>query len=275
MLFAIIFFLTALIPCAIGSMSGIGGGIIIKPALDFIASCAFAWDIPGGGILGTREINFLSGCTVLVMSAVSLLRSRKNGIKFDGGRGFALAAGAVAGGVMGKMIFSFAVRTVNKNMVGAIQSSILILMTGCVILYIWKKDSIVKKNLRFLPSCAALGIALGLVSSFLGIGGGPINIMVISYFLSMDTKTSALHSLFIIFLAQLANFIMTLAEGIPPAPLVGLAAMIPGAVIGATAGSFIVKLLRNEQIDKLFNILMMVVIALSLYNLTNFVRGGI
>ena len=275
MLLTLLFFVTALFPCIIGAMSGVGGGIIMKPLLDLIASGAFTGDFPGGGSLGVKEINFLSGCTVLTMSVVSLLRGRKNGIRIDNRRGFALAAGAAAGGIAGKMIFSFAVRTADKNMVGAIQSSILILMTICVIFYIWKKGSIAKKDLKHLPLCAALGLGLGLVSAFLGIGGGPINIMAISYFLSMDAKTSALHSLFIIFLSQLASFIMTLVEGIPPAPMTALAAMISGGVTGAVIGSYLVRLLRNEQVEKLFNIFMMVVIALSLYNLANFIRAGL
>ena len=274
MLLASIFFLTALLPCIIGATSGIGGGIIMKPVLDLIGSSAAAANIRGGS-LGPREINLLSGCTVLAMSAVSLLRGRKNGIRIESGRGIALAAGAVAGGIAGKAIFSLAVRTADRNLVGSIQSAMLILMTCCVILYIRKKNTIAKKNLRHLPACAALGLGLGLVSAFIGIGGGPINIMAISYFLSMDTKTSALHSLFVIFLSQLASFAITIIEGIPPAPMIALATMIPGGVTGAIIGSWVVKLLRNEQIDRLFNTLMLAVIALSFYNLANFIKAGL
>ena len=271
MLTAIIFFVTALIPCLIGAMSGIGGGIIIKPVLDMIANSSFSGKILDSAQLGAREINFLSGCTVLAMSAVSLLRSRKNGIRIEGQRGLALAAGAAAGGIAGKTVFTYAVAAVDKNLVGAIQSSILILMTICVIIYILKKETIEKKDLRHWPLGAILGLGLGLLSAFLGIGGGPINIMAISFFLSMDTKTSALHSLLVIFLSQLASFILTLAEGIPPVPAAALIAMITGGVTGALAGSNIVRLLRNEEVDRLFNILMMAVTALSAFNLVKFI----
>jgi uncharacterized membrane protein YfcA len=88
---------------------------------------------------------------------------------------------------------------------------------------------------------------MGMVSAFLGIGGGPINIMLISFFLSMDTKTSALHSLFIIFLSQLASLAMTAGTGtIPPVPPSALCAMISGGVVRALIGSRQVRLLRNE-----------------------------
>ncbi|MEI3183290.1 MAG: sulfite exporter TauE/SafE family protein [Lachnospiraceae bacterium] len=36
------------------------------------------------------------------------------------------------------------------------------------------------------------------MSSFLGIGGGPINLVVLLYFFSMDTKAAAQNSLYII-----------------------------------------------------------------------------
>ena len=264
MLHYIIFFIIALVPCIIGSISGIGGGIIIKPVLDMVS---------GNGLFGPEEINFLSGCTVLAMSFVSLLRSRKTGVRLEGGIGFSLASGAVAGGLFGKMLFSFAVMSVNKNLVTAIQSSILIIMTGLVVLYIRKKDSVTKKNICYLPFCVVLGLCMGLVSAFLGIGGGPINMMVLSYFLSMDTKTSALHSLFIIFLSQLASFILTVGTDIPPVPLSSLFTMIAGGVMGAFIGSRIVKHLRNEQVDRLFNMLMLVVIALCVFNLMKSASG--
>ncbi|GHV94634.1 UPF0721 transmembrane protein [Spirochaetia bacterium] len=269
----VMFMLIALVPCVIGAISGIGGGIIIKPALDMAAGSSLAGNFAGS--LGAVEINFLSGCTVLAMSAVSLLRSRKTGVRLEAGRGAALAVGAAAGGISGKIFFSFVVMAAHKNTVGAIQSLLLIIMTGGVMLYMRKKESIARKNLRFLPFCTALGLGLGLISAFLGIGGGPINIMAISFFLYMDTKTSALHSLFVIFLSQLASFFLTLGTGIPAVPLPGLGAMICGGVSGALIGSYFVRLLRNDQIEKLFNILMIAVIALSACNLINFIRSPV
>lgn len=45
----------------IGSVVGAGGGVIIKPVLDFT------------GLMPTATASFCSGCTVLAMSAVSLV----------------------------------------------------------------------------------------------------------------------------------------------------------------------------------------------------------
>ena len=51
----------------VGSICGIGGGVIIKPVLD-----AF-------GVLSVSTISFLSGCTVLAMTCYSVIRGRLGG----------------------------------------------------------------------------------------------------------------------------------------------------------------------------------------------------
>ena len=56
-----IFFLICFLASAVGAVCGIGGGVIIKPVLD-----AF-------GILDVETISFLSGCTVLSMTAYAVL----------------------------------------------------------------------------------------------------------------------------------------------------------------------------------------------------------
>ena len=51
------------------------------------------------------------------------------------------------------------------------------------------------------------------LSAFLGIGGGPINLAILSFCFSMDSKTAALNSLYIILFSQAASFINTLVRG--------------------------------------------------------------
>jgi uncharacterized membrane protein YfcA len=108
---------------------------------------------------------------------------------------------------------------------------------------------------------------MGLLSAFLGIGGGPINIIALSFFLSMDSKTAAVYSLLIIFFSQTASLILTvLSKNIPAVSPPVLVAMIAGGVTGGLTGSVIAGHMRNEQVDKLFSILLVFVIAVSVYN---------
>ena len=83
--------LTVLFATILGSISGIGGGVIIKPVMDAIST------------LSASQISFLSGTTVLTMTVVSLLRSRNDDTKIDE-RGIFLALGGALGGLAGKSI---------------------------------------------------------------------------------------------------------------------------------------------------------------------------
>lgn len=60
----IIVFAVCLAASVIGGICGIGGGVIIKPVLDAM------------GVMSVSALQFLSGLTVLGMSAVSVLRRR-------------------------------------------------------------------------------------------------------------------------------------------------------------------------------------------------------
>ena len=60
----VIIILTALIATFVGSISGIGGGVLIKPVMDAIFDATSA------------QISFYSGTTVLTMTIVSLIRGR-------------------------------------------------------------------------------------------------------------------------------------------------------------------------------------------------------
>jgi uncharacterized membrane protein YfcA len=244
-----------------GAISGIGGGIIIKPVLDAVLGT------------GVHEINFLSGCTVLAMALVSVFQSRKGAVKLELKRGTALALGAVLGGLAGKLLFSLALAGFpHVSMVGAVQSVILILMTGMVLVYVLKKKDIKPRNIHRLSVCLLLGLSIGMVSAFLGIGGGPINIMIISYFMSMDSKTTALHSLYAVFLSQLSSLALTvLTRSVPPLEPLNLAAMITGGVLGGLLGSAAVKKLAHHHVDKCFGAVLTAVLLISIYNLTRYI----
>ncbi|MGL4676571.1 MAG: hypothetical protein ACRCWI_02755 [Brevinema sp.] len=62
----VLFIFISFFASVIGAISGIGGGIIIKPLLDTFSN------------LPVREINFLSGVTVLSMALFSCLFKIKN-----------------------------------------------------------------------------------------------------------------------------------------------------------------------------------------------------
>ncbi len=67
------------------------------------------------------------------------------------------------------------------------------------------KSRIPSRELRGVVVSLLVGVFLGICSSFLGIGGGPINVALIIYLFSFDTKTATVCSLVTILFAQISK----------------------------------------------------------------------
>lgn len=252
-----IFILVSFGASIIGAICGIGGGVIIKPTLD-----AF-------GLLEVSAINFLSGCTVLAMSCYSVVRSKAGGTsKVDMRTGTPLAIGAAVGGILGKSLFQMVEGFfADKNTAGAVQAACLAVITVGTLIYTVKKDSIRTHQIKNTAACMIIGVALGIMSSFLGIGGGPINLVVLYFFFSMTTKVAAQNSLYIILFSQATSFLSTVITGaVPNVSLLLLAGMIISGILGGMAGRSINKRIDDKMVDKLFIGLMAVIILINIYN---------
>lgn len=257
---SVFLFLVSLLATTLGAISGIGGGVLIKPVLDALSG------------LPTATISFLSGCTVLAMAVVSLLRSRKGSLA-SGRRGTYLALGAALGGMLGKQLFDL-LRTSygNERAVGIVQSTMMVLLTLGVFFYVLRKERIRTRDVKNPCACAAIGLTLGLLSAFLGIGGGPINLVVLYYFFSMDTKTAALQSIYIILFSQLASLLRTLLTGsVPDFQPSTLLLMLLGGIGGGFLGRALASRMRSRQIDLLFRIILLCITLISAYNLVLYI----
>ena len=261
----LIYFVICLICTILGAVSGIGGGVIIKPLMDALSG------------MNASTVSFLAGLTVEAMAAVSITQHfvKKESTRLEPRRGTLLAVGSVAGGVAGKALFAaFEAAAGQEQMVAAGQNMVLFLLTGLVFVYYVKKGSIKTRNITHDAACLGVGLALGLLSSFLGIGGGPINLMILSYLFSMDSKTAALHSLYIILFSQTASLVATLTSGTAPAfQWSTLIAMALGGVIGAFCGRAVNRKLSNKGVDKLFMGMLVVILGVWLYNVNRFLGG--
>lgn len=253
----LLFFAVSFLASLAGTICGIGGGVIIKPVLD-----AFGW-------VSVSTISFLSGCTVLSMSCYSVSKSLLAGEKsVDVRTGTPLAIGAAVGGVVGKQMFTM-IRDASPdpNMVGGVQAACLAIITLGTLFYTIHKAHIRTNRITGLPVCLAIGLILGMISSFLGIGGGPINLVVLGYCFSMDTKTAAANSLYIILFSQVTSLVSTLlTKTVPAFDVSTLIFMVLGGILGGMAGRAANKRLDNAAVDKLFVGLMAVIIGINVYN---------
>ena len=252
-----LFFIVSFLASTVGAICGIGGGVIIKPVLDLLH------------LETVTTISFLSGCTVLSMTCYSVGRSMLAGERRVALRtGTPLAGGAAIGGLLGKQLFTY-IRGFfeNQNTVGAVQAVCLAVITLGTLIYTVNKSRIRTKEIQSRLACVVIGLALGIMSSFLGIGGGPINLVVLFYFFGMDTKTAAANSLYIILFSQLASLLASVLTGtVPPFPWTALLLMAAGGIGGGIAGRALNHRMDENMVDKLFIGLMMVIIGISIYN---------
>lgn len=257
---AVILLMICLMASSVGAVVGAGGGVIIKPVLDLL------------GLLPVSTVSFCSGCTVLGMSVCSLIRNRNDGVKLQFKTSTALAIGAVTGGLIGKWLFELVKNGFgNERVLGAVQAVFLTLITIGVFLYVCNKDKLPSKHVESVVVAVIIGVFLGIISSFLGIGGGTSNVAVLFFFFSMEAKQAAKNSLYIIIFSQISSIILALTTGsVPSFEWIHLLCMVVGGVGGALIGANISKRIDNKGVEKVLKALLIVIIMIDFYNVLKF-----
>lgn len=233
----LLYFFVALVATTIGSMTGMGGGVIIKPAMDFI------------GTYNAQTIGVISSITVFSMSIVSIIKQIQLKTKIKASMAVLIGLGSIIGGYIGEQILNMVINALKiNNTILAIQNTLLSIIILSVFIYMLKKDKIKSKNFTGKFVYILVGFILGLISSFLGIGGGPINVALIIYLFSLDTKSAVLYSIITILFAQISKITtIILTTGFSPYDLTILPIMVIGAVMGGYMGSLINKRIPEKK----------------------------
>lgn len=247
----------------IGGLCGVGGGVLIKPLLDF------------SGIVSVSTASFLSAVSVLAMASFSTAKNLHASSKaIDLKLTPFLALGAGCGGVSGKLLFECIKNSLpDTEIIGAIQAIFLGLVVIATFLYTLYKRKIRTHRVESRVVSCILGVGMGVMSSFLGIGGGPIDMIVLFYFYSMETKSAVQNSLFIILFSQAFSILFTVfTKSVPEFSVIGLAAMAVGGITGGAIGKAMSAKTSNEVIDKLFLCLLALIALICAYNFAHYLQ---
>lgn len=253
----IIYFLVALFSTILGSSAGLGGGIIIKPVLDSLGDYALP------------TINLLSSSTIFIMSIVTVFYQLKKKDKINPKNTIVVATGSVVGGIIGQKLMSFILsKDINIDLINNIQSIIIIILLISVFLYMRNKDNIKSYKINNILAIGLLGLFLGAISAFLGIGGGPINVAAFTILFSMTANEAARNSILVIFFSQGSKIIsIAVTTGFSSYNLDMLPYMLVGGVLGGIIGYKINKAVSEKSIIKIFNSVTLSIILLNLYNI--------
>lgn len=252
----LVYSIVIFIACTVGAIVGIGGGVIIKPVLDFM------------GYHSVEVVGFISTCAVFAMSISSSVKHITAKTKFDKKIVLLVSIGSIFGGIIGNEIFDFAFDKFNTNIIKGIQAVIIATFIIFVIIYVNSKNV---KSLKITNPMLILltGLILGLLSAFLGIGGGPINTAFLVLLFSFTVKESAVYSVAIIFFSQLSQLVTIFINNrFEPykayLPIVLFAMAV--SVIGGIIGSKLNKKLNNKTITVIFSVVLSIVAVINIYN---------
>lgn len=233
-------FLVALLTSIVGSITGVGSGILMKPILDLFSG--YPVDV----------INIMSSITVFAMSLSAMIKELKNKVTIDYNTVIFLSGGSIVGGVIGKRIFEQIKQSYGSGIVMS-QSVVFSLLMFLIILYLIKGKDFKTYRIDSKIVVAFVGFILGFVSAFLGIGGGPLNVVLLIFLFSMSTKEASLNSIFIIFFSQIASLIYGhITYGMPKVSFLILGLMVFGGIIGGILGRNMANYFSDSVMKKMF-----------------------
>ncbi len=250
----LIYFIVIILANTVGAVSGMGGGVIIKPVFDFI------------GAHDVASISFYSAVAVFTMSLVSTYRQIKNGVHIDGKQTVSLALGSILGGYLGNALFSFIQSQYQSE---SLTQGVQIILTCLTLIFalIYSKYSGYSLKLEGLAHYLICGLILGTLASLLGIGGGPINVSLLMLMFAMPIKQATVYSICTIFFSQLSKIVtIGLTTGFGTYDMTILLYIIPAAILGGFIGARLSKILSAERVALIFQLVIILVLLINVYN---------
>lgn len=244
-----------LLATTLGAIAGLGGGVIIKPLLDAV------------GYHDASTIGVYSCLAVFTMCIVSIIKQLKNGFSFNIKVVVAVSMGSLLGGVLGDCIFNTIASSMDNHVVKIIQASLLGVTLLLIMWYTLNKNKIRHYKVNNVVAIFLVGLFLGAISVFLGIGGGPMNVALLMICFSFAMKEATIYSIATIFFSQLSK-ITTLIMGaklftydLSVVPYICIS-----AIVGGLIGTVTNQKLNTDNIEKVFNIIMVILLIVCSFN---------
>ncbi|MFL6493157.1 MAG: sulfite exporter TauE/SafE family protein [Nitrososphaera sp.] len=225
----------------LGSMLGVGGGIIMVPALTFL-------NMPSTQAASTSLIAVMS---TSISSTIEYSRQKR----IDYALGLEMAASAIPGGVLGAILSEYLQEDLFKLYFG-----ILLILTG---LYISYKNSVLKDNrakkrsMSLQVAVFAASFGAGVISSLFGVGGGIIFVPAMLLVLGLRMHRAAPTSQLTLMMTAIVGVLTHSVLGHPD--YLQAVVLSVGAFAGAQIGARLSLITREVQLQRLLGIVLMAV----------------
>jgi len=217
----------------LGSMLGVGGGIIMVPALTFLG-------LPPAQAASTSLIAVTS---TSVSSTIEYSRQKR----IDYRLGLEMAAFAIPGAVLGAILVKYLSQESFQIYFG-----ILLLLVGVYILYknsILKDSSAKRRSMGLRTAVFAATFGAGIISSMFGVGGGTIFVPAMLLVLGLTMQRAAPTSQLTLMMTSIAG-VLTHVALLNPDYLQALALSV-GAFAGAQIGARISRNANEALLQRL------------------------
>lgn len=222
----------------LGSIIGLGGGIIVVPVLTFFG---FSPTLAASNSLFAAFSN-------AVGSTVSYSRQKR----IDYSLGLKLGLLSIPGTVLGAYLSSDVTPVIFKILFG------LVLISSAVYIFMRKKIETNEKNptKQMIVFVIAASFFAGMISSFFGIGGGIVFVPLMVVGIGMTMKKAAPTSQFILLFASLSGIITHSILGHPDFLQAGLLAV--GAFVGGIIGARISLDIKERSLQILVSAIIII-----------------
>ena len=231
--------LIGLVAGVLGAILGLGGGVIVVPALEF-AMPRLGHDLTIQQAIAISQFSVLavglSGAAAYLQQG--LVRART---------GYLLSPYTILGGTVGSVLGLI----LPARVVATIFAALLLYSAYNLLRGLKRVEAERPASPLMLPAMTVAGIASGL----LGIGGGTIQVPVMNLLGGIPIRQAIATSTFIMGLTAVANALIYQAGGVlDPRLACGVAL---GVLIGARAGAGLQKKIPDRQLKVFFSLLLL------------------
>ncbi len=232
-----------LVAGVLGAILGLGGGVVVVPALEFVLP-RLGQEITIGQAVAISQFSVLavglSGAAAYL--GQGLVRART---------GYLLSPYTIVGGTVGSLL-----GLVLPAQAVATVFAALLLYSAYNLLRGLKRIEVEREPSRLVPPAMTFA---GVMSGLLGIGGGTVQVPVMNLLGGLPIRQAIATSTFIMGLTAVANALIYQAGGLLDARLACAVAL--GVLIGARAGAGLQRRIPDRQLKVFFSALLVLTAA--------------
>lgn len=228
-----------LIAGVLGAILGLGGGVVVVPALEFMLPRL-------GHPITIQQAVAVSQFSVLAVGLSGAAAYLQQGL-VRARTGYLLAPYTILGGTVGSVL-----GLVLPAQVVATVFAALLLYSAFNLLSGLKRVEVERPSSPLVPPAMTFA---GVMSGLLGIGGGTVQVPVMNLLGGLPIRQAIATSTFIMGLTAVANALIYQAGGVLDPALACAVAL--GVLIGARAGAGLQKKIPDRQLKVFFSLLLL------------------